>query len=231
MIKDDTCLVAGNLLLVADGFSQQLREDMINSLLFSQLYASAKVEKLKDADRWYKECATAMENVKWQRAVYRSKSFEPEDNAEFVVRDAVVSQVLSLFGVDQAEMFERLINCIGQSLVEGVNGLVVRENAVTTLEFPGYDFSTIVLQMGVLGAGPALYSVFVCFDAFNEVEVDFLNQRFSGKHIVGNVSFDFAKQLLDHKGFERSRMREKIIDILPDSRDELVLELCLEDID
>ncbi|WP_454837765.1 hypothetical protein [Pseudomonas mohnii] len=227
MIKDDICLVAGNLLLVAGGFSQRLREDLLDSVLFSQLYAGAKVVKWSDAESWYTECATAMERVKWQRTVYKNSSFEPKDDAGFSIRDSVVNQVHSLFGKNLVEKFEQLINCIEHSFVEEAVGKVLREHAVATEKTSDdADFSTIALQMGVLGPGPVLYSGFVCFRTSEEVEVDFLNQCFSGTHIVGEVSIDFAKQQLDRAAFERSRMREKIIAQLPDSRDGLILELC-----
>jgi len=227
MIKDDVCLVAGNLLLVADGFSQQLREDLVNSVLFSQLYANSKAGKLAGAESWYAECATAMEKAKWQRSVYQSKGIEPKNNEKFVMKDSVVSQMLSIFGTNQAEKFKQLINCVEHFFVGDKISLALREYTVATVKTPDdSDFSTVALQMGILGAGPVLYSVFVCFSTTEDVEVDFLNQCFSGEHIVGEISFDFAKQLLDQASFERSRMREKIIDQLPDSRDKLVLELC-----
>lgn len=226
MIKDDVCLVAGNLLLVANGFSQRLREDLISSVLFSQLYASTKVGKLTDAGNWYAECAAAMEKVKWKRTDYKSNSFELESKAGFIMADSVVKQVLSIFGTNQAEKFKRLINCAQHSFVEDAVGVALREHTVATVKkSDDSDFSTIALQMGVLGAGSVLYSVFICFRTTEDIEIDFLNQCFSGKHIVGEVCFDFAKQLLDQADFERSRMREKIIRQLPDSRDELVLEL------
>jgi hypothetical protein len=227
MIKDDVCLVAGNLLLVAGGFSQQLREDLLDSLLFSQLYADTKVVRWSDAESWNTECATALEKVKWQRTVYKNNRFDPKNDAQFSIRDSVVGQVRSLFGKNQVEKFEQLINGVEHSFVEEAAGGALREHAVATVKTTDdADFSTIALQMGILGVGAVLYSVFVCFNTIEEVEADFLNQCFSGKHIVGEVSFDFAKQQLDRAGFERSRMREKIIAQLPDSRDGLILELC-----
>lgn len=227
MIKDDICLVAGNLFFVVGGFSQKMREDLLDSVLFSQLHAGTKFVKWSDAERWYTECATAMEKVKWQRTVYKSNSFEPKDDAEFSIRDSVVNQVSSLFGKNLVEKFEQLISCIEHSLVDEAAGGALREHAVDTVKTSDdADFSTIAVQMGILGPGPVLYSTFAYFKTSEEVEVDFLNQCFSGKHIVGEVSFDFAKQQFDQADFERSRVREKITAQLPDSKDKLILELC-----
>lgn len=227
MIKDDVCLVAGNLLFVADGFSQSLRKDLIDSVLFSQLYANTKIGKLADAESWYVECATGMEKVKWRRTDYKSNSFEPGNKAGFIIKDSVVSRVRTIFGTSQSERFEHLINCAEHSFVDDAVGVALREHTVATIKLSDdSDYSTVVLQVGVLGVGPVLHSVFICFSTTEDVEVDFLNQCFSGKHIVGEVSLDFARQLFSQADFGKRRIREKIIDQLPDSRDELVLELC-----
>ena len=228
MNKDDVCLVAGNLLLIEAGFVQRLRSDLINSVFFSQLYADSQAGKFAAPEKWYKGCANAMEKIKWQRPDYTSRDFEPEFDTQITLKDFIGNKFLELFGMKQSSGIERLMDSIEHSHDKKI-GLALRDHSVASIKKVGdSEISTIALQLGLFGAGPALHSVFICFSTIEEVETDFFNQCFSGEHIVGQVSVDIARQVLDLPAFERGRIAEKILEQLPDSRDQLVLELSAE---
>ncbi|MNL72015.1 hypothetical protein D3C87_1972560 [compost metagenome] len=76
-----------------------------------------------------------------------------------------------------------------------------------------------------MGAGPVVYSAFVQCGTIEDVEVDFINQRFVGEHIVGKVSIDVSKQVLDKAEYEKARMQDKILSRLPDSTDEFIFDI------
>ncbi|POA18666.1 hypothetical protein C1886_15695 [Pseudomonas sp. FW300-N1A1] len=229
MNKDSVFLVAGGLLCVLDGFPESWREDVLNTLLFSQLYASSEENKFSSTEQWHARYISAMGMAKWSRPVYRSDSFEPDKDEVVVLKDLLRKKILDVLGDNQIEPLERMIGCIEQSPDPLVVWAMLKEHAVATVQTEeASEVSTIVLQVRLLGAGPVVYSVFACFSTTEEVEVDFFNQRFVGSHIVGKVSLDVSLHVLDKVSYKRSKVREKILDELPDTKNELVLDLSSE---
>lgn len=229
MNKDSVFLVAGDLLCILDDFPEPWREDVINVLLFSQLYAGSKENKFSSAEQWHAHCIEALGVAKWNRPVYRSESLEPDKDEVVVLKDLLRKKILDVFGDKQIEPLERVIGCIEQSPDPLVVWAMLKEHAVATVRTEeASEVSTIVLQVRLLGRGPVVYSAFACFSTTEEVEVDFFNQRFVGSHIVGKVSLDVSLHVLDKVSYKRSKVREKILDELPDTKNELVLDLSSE---
>jgi hypothetical protein len=167
-----------------------------------------------------------MGKVKWGREAYKSYSFEPGVGAIVALKDLVNARLGSLFGSSQAPQFERLMASVEDSLNTEVVGAKLRQRAVASA--PGEKdsvISTIALQLSFVGAGAVVYSAFVHFGTIEDVDVDFINQQFVGEHIVGKVSIDVSKQLLDKAGYEKDRMQDKILSQLPDSTDELIFDI------
>jgi hypothetical protein len=230
MNKDVVFLVAGDPLSLSTDIPEPWRQDVLISLLFSRLYANSKADKLFAAGQWYTNFSAAMEKVKWRREAYKGFSFEPGIDDVVVLRDLVKKKSEFLLGVNQKAQLERLMSCIEESLETEMTGAMLRKHAVANSPAENKsDFSTIALQLSFVGSGPVIYTVFVCFSTTEEVEVDFINQRFVGRRVVGKISVDVSKQVLDKSGYERARMREKLMDQLPDSIDEFIVDLAAED--
>jgi hypothetical protein len=226
MNKDIVFLVAGDPLSISTDIPDFWRKEVLSSLLYSRLYANSKVNRLVAPDQWYKNFSNAMGKVKWGREAYKSYSFEPEVGAVVALQDLVGARLGSLFGLSQAPQFERLMASVEDSLNTEVAGAKLRQRAVVST--PGEKdsvISTIALQLSFVGAGPVVYSAFVHFATVEDVEVDFINQRFLGEHIVGKVSIDVSKQLLDKAGYEEDRMQDQILSKLPDSTDKLIFDI------
>lgn len=226
MNKDVVFLVAGDPLSLSVDISDIWREETLHSLLYSRLYASSKVDRFVAPDQWYKSFASAMGQVKWGREVHGSYSFEPEVDAIVVLQNLIKTRLGSLFGANQTLQFGRLMSSVEGALNAEAAGTIFRQRAVANA--PGQKdsvYSAIVLQLGVVAAGPVVYSAFVHFCTTEEVEVDFINQRFAGEHIVGKVSIDVSQRRLDMAAYEKNRIREKILTQLPDSMDELIFDL------
>ncbi len=161
--------------------------------------------------------------MKWNRQVFRGYDFEPDKDEVVVLNDLVQKKIFEVLGTNQ---FEQMMGCVEQSPDPQVTWAVIKEHAVAIGQSENAsEVSSIVLQVRLLGEGPIIYSAVVCINTSEKVEVDFFNQRFLGCHVVGKVTVDVARHVLDKAGYERSGIREKVLGQLLDTKDTLVLDL------
>lgn len=219
--------MAGDPLSISTDIPVFWRGEVLNSLLYSRLYANSKVDRGVAPDGWYKNFSNAMEKVKWEGEAFKNYSFEPEADDVVVLQGLVSARIGSLLGSGQASRLEYLIASLEDSLSTEEVGKKFRQCTVASVsEEKDSTLSTITLLLSFVGNGAVVYSAFVHFVTAEDVEADFINQRFSGKHIVGSVSIDVSKRVLNKAGYEEDRIRDKILSKLPDSTDELICDLA-----
>lgn len=68
-------VAAGSLVSLDNSLSSSVRKDILDTLLFSQLYASGKAAKLDDPETWWSEHNNAMRNTKWLILDQQFRSF------------------------------------------------------------------------------------------------------------------------------------------------------------
>lgn len=229
MVKDDVLLVAGNLTSVSVGVSEAWRSNVVDSILFSQLYASSKISKFSDSQQWYKNYTEAMSKTKWKTGGYRFSSVEFDEGLSIFLNVLIQKRLGSVVGLPQTEQFERLMSSIQQGCAaEAIASLTEEHAMVYQVEEKTSTVSTVVLHVSLVARGPAIYSVFVCFKTTQEVERNFFHQEFKSELIVGEIGIGISQLVLDKDAYEKARMREKILRSLPEVTAPLVLDITAQ---
>lgn len=224
----DVMLVAGNLLSISLGLPDSWRDDVLNSLLFSQMYANSQVEKFDKPDKWYTAHANAMSQTKWRRTSYKSNYFQPDRDAIITLQNLIRENLLGRLDKNHGEQVESMIRRIQKlSDADGVQS-VFRKHVITTAQPEVQSavvsaVSTVALQISLIDSGPIAYSAFVSFSTSEAVEVDIFKQCFSGKDIVGEISVDFSQHELNKVDYEKNNVRKNILSSLPGTKDNLIL--------
>lgn len=226
MVMDDVFLVAGSLISVSTGLALPRRQDALQSLLFSHLYANSKADRFSDADKWYKEFNNAMGRLKWNLSVYRHFRFAPSDDDVLVLRELTQQKLQGVIDSSQRDSFDRLIRDVDLSPVAEVLATAEGEHAmVKTVESGTHNLSEIVLQAGLIGPGANISSVFISFKTSQHIEREFIAQDFAGEQIVGDITVDISRHVLNEASYENSRMRSIIASKLPNASEALILDL------
>jgi hypothetical protein len=229
MAKDDVLLVAGNLVSVSTDVSEIWRKEVVNSILFSQLYASSKLDKFASSQQWCKYYAEAMEKLKWKAGVWRLTNIELNEGVSIVLNRLIKDRFGLLVKLLQLEQFERLMYSVQQGCATEAIASSTGEHAmVRRIEGDASTVSTVALHVSLVGRGPAIYSAFIYFDTSQEVESDFFTQEFKSELIKGEVGIAVSCLVLDKAGYEKARIREKVLGSLPEVTTGLVLDINAE---
>jgi hypothetical protein len=225
MIKDDVFLVAGNLLSLSRSVNDSWKKDVLDSILFSRLYAGSKSDRFSSARQWHNYYIEAMGQLKWALVSSKSTRFELGDGTNFVLRHLIQDKLATIMVSAQTEQFERLMSATAQGLAE-VLTTSAGDNAVVCFSTNNtLELKTFALQLSLVGQGPVVYSAFVHFTTTQDVESDFFNQELLSDMVVGEINIEIVRQVLNKVTYERSRMREKVLSSLPEEKSQLVLEL------
>lgn len=226
MVKDDVLLVAGNLTSVSVGVSEAWKSNVVDTVLFSQLYASSKISKFSDSQQWYKEYTRAMSQSKWETGGYRFSRVEFDEGVSILLNVLIQKRLGSVAGFPQTEQFERLMSCTQQGCAaEAIASLTEEHAMVCQVKEETSTVSTVVLHISLVTRGPAIYSALVYFKTTQEVERNFFYQEFKSELIVGEIGIGVSQLILDKDAYEKARMREKILRSLPEVTAPLVLDI------
>jgi hypothetical protein len=232
MVKDDVFLVAGNLTSVSADVLEKWKKDVVDAILFSQLYASSKISKFTDSQRWYEKYTEAMSKTKWQTGGFRFSKIELDEGGTVVFNVLVQKRIGSVVGLPQAEQFEQLMCSIQQGYAaEAIASLPEDHAMVFQVNEKTSTVSTVVLHVILVGRGPAICSALVCFKTTQKIKRDFFHQEFKSELIVGDIEIGISELVLDRNAYEKARMREKILVSLPELTDPLVLDITAKDDD
>lgn len=232
MIRDDVFLVAGNLTSVSADVLEKWKKDVVDSILFSQLYASSKISKFSDSQRWYENYTEAMAKTKWKTDGFRFSKIELDEGETVVLNVLVQKRIGSVVGLPQTEQFEQLMCSIQQGCaVEAMASLTEDHAMVFQDKGKTSTLSTVVLHVSLVGRGPAICSALVCFKTTQKIKRNFLNQEFKSELIVGEIDIGISQLVLDRNAYEKALMREKILVSLPEITDPLVLDITAKDED
>lgn len=226
MFKDDVLLVAGNLTSVSSCVSETCKKDVVDSVLFSQLYASSKISKFSDSQLWYKNFTEAMTKIKWKTGGYKFSDVMFDEGVSIILNILIQKRLGSLVGLPQTEQFERLMSSIQQGYATEAIALLIEEHAmVSQVEEKASTVSTVVLHINLAAMGPKICSIFVCFKTTQQIKSNLFCQEFNSELIVGEIGIGVTQFVLDKDAFEKTRMREKILRSLPDVTAPLVLDI------
>lgn len=229
MVKDDVLLVAGNLTSVSVDVVEAWRKEVIDSILFSRLYANSKVDRFAESQQWSKYYSEAMGVLKWQVGSSKFTSLELNDGGSFVLKHLIRDKLKSVVDLSRVEQYERLMYSIEQNPAAEVIASSAGEHAIVRqFKGGGIKISTVVLQVSLIGRGPDICSVFVCFDTAQEVKHDFLSQEFKNDLIFAELNIGVSKLMLNKASYEKARTREKVIDSLPEFTAPLILHITPE---
>ena len=216
MVEDDVLLLAGNLAYVSGEVAEGWRKDVVNSILFSQLYANSQVDRFAESQQWFKYYAGAFGWLKWKGGGYRFVSVGLDECVSFDLNNLIQVKLGSLVDLPQVKHFERLMYSVRQEFaVEVIASSTGNAAIFRQVEEKASTVSTVVLNVSLVGAGPAIYSVFVCFKTRQRVESDIFNQTFRSEFLLGEFGIGYSKFVLNKADYEKGGVRQKVLDSLP----------------
>ncbi|MFW0756445.1 hypothetical protein ACN1C3_17170 [Pseudomonas sp. H11T01] len=226
-------LVAGNLLSISDELPDFMEGDVLNSLLFSQLFANNKAVKFASPGEWYKADAKAMTQVKWLGIDKNFMCFEPAKDSIVTLQELIKKSLRNHVNQQQGVQVDSMMVRRGRFPEEETVHALFRGQVINTVpaetdvprEGVKPAVSTIALQVGLVEPGPVLYSIFINFSTSEVIGVDVFSQHFSGENIVGSISVYFARRELDTKAYQKENIRGKILSALHDKKSELIFRV------
>ncbi|MHC8404466.1 hypothetical protein [Pseudomonas sp. TMB3-21] len=226
MIKDDVSIVAGNFVSIGAGFSTQWDEDVVNSLLFAELYANSEADRFQNPQQWSIENSKAMRQLKWDLSSSTTYSYTPDAILGFVLEEAVMQKLNAALGAAHNIQMGRLIDALQKpSVAEGLMAetgehAVFRVSTVSTQQV-----ATFCLRYSLVEPGPAVSNVLVFFKTTEDVDAGFMGHRFESETILGEVTVQVTRRVLDKKYYERKGLRSLVKEMLPSERDHLICNL------
>jgi len=226
MVKDELLLMPGGLFSLSGRLSAAWRKKLKYSFLFTCLYARKSGDKFRESAKWHLGYSLSMEKLEWATLVNNVSSFEPQDDAVFVLRELLKERLVAHVQPQEAMQLERLIASVEMGLGSEAQGAAIREQTLCTVDAQDMADTIVFVHLSVLGSGPVVHSVSVRFRTSECIDEDFFSQVFTGKYVVGEVSVNVCTRQLSTGRYERNAIEAKVRHGLPDAADALIVELA-----
>lgn len=232
MVKDDVLSVAGTVLLFTADAAEAWKKDVVNSALFSSMYASTKADRFSSPLHWYKAFNSALSNLRWNLTAQDGSDFVADHNGVIELRDLVKKELSSILDSTPLEHLNSMISSIELPAVAQWIGAAKGEQAmVQTIESDEGYLSIVSLQFGMVLEGPCMCSVFVSFKTRQPIESNFTAQIFSSEDIVGEVCVRVSLHVLDKDSYEKNGIRDSVVGKLPVDDESKVVGISTLDVD
>jgi hypothetical protein len=199
-----------------------MMDDVLDSLLYSQLYADQKVKKFDVPASWFSRFDDAIKVVKWTLSEHQRDAFEPKDNAQITVAALIEEFLLNRLPATQAAAVKSMIDCMA-GLPEAEAASIVCHQHILQRATDAAGPSTMVLQVSALRQETQLSSLSVSFSTTCTVGADPFRQIFPGNSIVGEVDVRFARHDWDYSGYQS--VRDKVLGVVAGKRKGLILPI------
>ncbi|OCR26529.1 hypothetical protein AFK24_03085 [Pseudomonas syringae] len=218
-------LVVGSLLSSDAGIPPPVMKDVLDSLLFFQLYADTKVSRFDPSAAWFEYFDQAVLKLKWTTSDYEGDVGPPQSDLCISI-SVLVEKVLSKYlASKQVEEVKEMMTCIGSLAEDNQASLLFRQQTVkASAEVPGR--TDVFLQIDLLDPGLRLSSLFVIFGTTSEVGHDLWHQTFPEASLVDDVQVRFRQREWNHA--DNKHLVGKIQAFLADKREGMILPISCE---
>ncbi|MCF7537453.1 hypothetical protein [Pseudomonas petrae] len=215
-----------------------MRQDILDSLLFSQIYADGKCARLDSPARWSEEHDNALRNLKWMLSDLRTHTIalgvNERINIGHVLDQELCRRLPELAADDVRQMLKRMASIEPDAAPQ----ILFKTRALQTCtdehtnEPPAIDSgrlpmpqTTVVnLMLSYAAAGEVLSSCIIAFKTTAEINNDLFEQSFTRSEVIGSIDIRFVKRHLDLVAFKQ--VRDKVEAFLETRRDGLILPIC-----
>ncbi|WP_434653802.1 hypothetical protein J3P96_24755 [Pseudomonas sp. R3-56] len=223
MLNEEILLLPEGLLSISEGVPKEWRQKLKYSLLYSHLYARSTGDKFDALAKWRAGYSRAMENLEWTTLANKASSFEPKDEAVIVLSDLLGEKLIS--DVKLQAQLERLIASVEDALGSEALGAAIREQLLSPAQAKDKSDTTVFVHVSLIGVGPVVHTFSMRFRTAQCIDELFFKQRFTGKHVVGQVSVNVSTRQLSTARYERNGIEQKVRRGLPTNADSLLVEL------
>lgn len=222
-------VVSGQLILLHKALPDQVKQDVLNSQLYAQLYASVKADKFSEAMAWDKQLTSARAKLKWLAPFTLARRLEPADPAKINATLLIMEQFAHAPHFDPSVMEGAVrsgLNALACSplaqkvFFDSVLRVVKPDSSLKTGER-----SDVLMHVSVVSAAAHMIDVQIGFSVHQFLDQHLLDQWFSGKDVIGSMSLSVAEFELDTYAF--SDIRQKIVAGLQEGDATLIVDLCL----
>lgn len=225
-------VIAGAMLSSAHVIAPSVKNDVLDSILFSQLYADGKGVKFDEPEKWFSEHDTAMRNLKWSLLYQYSEDHWPKSGGRVDVAELVETQWLSRLPEGTADGVRKMLVSIAATPVNDAPRALFREHVLKapTDEMNAVDLpptvSTLVLQLGFLAPDGILHSLYVSYKTTAVVGDDLFPNNDGDHQIAGKVETRFLQRHWDAAGY--TKVRGSVDEFLTGKRSGLILPVSCE---
>jgi hypothetical protein len=216
-------VVAGNLLLTSAEVDPGVKNGIVESLLFAQLYADEQVRKSKPPAHWYSYYDSALININWKVVDHKARSFEPDEDSSMTLASQVESSLLQSLQKEQAGEIRMLMEHFALLPEDDAALSLYRQRGLTHGTDRQGVFSIVSLQLSVLIEATFLYSLSISFSTSEVVGRDLFHQVFQSNRIKGPVDVRFSMREWNEAGY--AKVRVKVREFLAPRKQGLVLPL------
>lgn len=223
-------VVSGQLILLHKTLTEQVKQDVVNSQLYAQLYASVKANKFSQAITWDTRLTNARAELKWSAAFTRASSPQPTDNASINATSLIMEQFAHAPHFDPPVM-EEAIRCGLKALASSPMAQNVFFDSVLRVTKPDLSLKTaerseVLMHVSVVNPDAHMIDVQVGFSVHQLLDEHVLDQWFAGKFVIGPMLLSVSEFELDRSGF--SDMRDRVVAGLDGAEATLIVDLDLQ---
>ncbi|MCO8170967.1 hypothetical protein NJC40_24680 [Pseudomonas sp. 21LCFQ02] len=228
-------LVAGDLLAESVHSEPAELNELLQTLLFSQLFANLKSGssgKFDSPGTWWSSYDNAMLHTHWSLLDNRNRTFKPKSTSTLGINALLEEFLLPQLASAQTQDIRQLLT---QMTRLPTTDPLAMQFQTHVLKMPDRrnGHSTIALQIGVLESATQRASLSATFSTSKAVGTSLLSQTFTGSQIVGDIHVRFTRYAWDPASYrkgteEHPSPRSHVLDFLAGAQDRLILAIPCE---
>ncbi|MBW0237449.1 hypothetical protein [Pseudomonas sp. D1HM] len=223
----DVKVVAGQLLLLSKSLAPGHKEDVVQSLLFAQLYANSRADKFCQALEWDKYQVKALQEARWITTLVQTRSNQPSPRQVMSVSRLLTLQLGSVLEEGASvrlDAVSRALTALARTPVarQVFDEACLMRTAMCVTE-DSAPASRVSLQVTLVEPGALAVSIQIGFTTRVAFADDLLTRRFSGLDVDGAVVTSVTRTELDIPNY--ARVRSKILTALGTQQETLVVEV------
>ena len=211
-----TFICAGAVILVADKLPEPDRHDGLDALLYSQTVASHKVPDFSEVEPWTHANKIAMRVMGAMLLDNPNVSLPVRMPGNFTLVELTQQILRPWLPAATAQALDSRLEFLSGQASAALASEILQQHVL-------HQGSWIRFTFGFITQGLAITTVVISFE-FDEVIVgSLLRHRFNTEKLLGNVSVDGYKALLDLEDYDLSRA--KVVSLLGARRQEQIIAL------
>lgn len=231
-------VVSGHLVCSSTAIDASTQQNILDSLLFSQLYADDKYARLDSPGQWSDEHDNAMRNLKWMLSDLRVNTIRPGPEERFNIGRVLDQELCRRLPDSAADDVRQMLKRIAAIEPDAAPQILFKTHVMNALtdepgnglpavdsgQVPAPQATVVNLMLSYVAAGEMLFTCVIAFKTTAAVQNDLFDQSFTSSEIIGSVDIRFVKRHLDLAAFKQ--VRDKVERFLEGRRDGLILPLC-----